>query len=430
LPSAVQRRSYASYKGDDETEERSLWDTPDLQRIFDGNRKWQREMLARDPEFFEKAAKGQNPEFLLIGCSDSRVGAQEIMGMNQGELFVHRNIANCVVHNDMNLLSVIFYAVNVLKVHDIIVLGHYECGGVRAASCNEDLGLIEHWLRNIRDVQRLHKEELDTIEDAEKKHRRLVELNVQEQCFNLFGNSIVQQMQAKTGRPRIHGFVYDIKNGLLKHLDIDFKSQLKKYRNIYEVADFRRYEPIVIDKVIGSAEGGGDGNTNSAFTSDEEKKRQARLLFEAIDIDRKGSIGRDELKEAMDRFGLQPTKSELDEMMSPLAGLDRDIIDLDAFVIILEQIHHTIGTDRLVVIRRTGIGNEAPRPLRCRASTTVLDLKQAIETLDGTPVEHQILLHDGVRLKKDIAVLAELGITGVAELDLMIEVVPAAFKKP
>jgi len=156
----VQYRSLTSSRtGKGDTNEHpSMWDTPDLKRIFDGNRKWQREMLARDPTFFERAAKGQSPEFLLIGCSDSRVGAQEIMGMSQGELFIHRNIANCVVHNDMNLLSVIFYAVNVLKVHDIIVLGHYECGGVRAASSNQDLGLIEHWLRNIRDVQRLHKD--------------------------------------------------------------------------------------------------------------------------------------------------------------------------------------------------------------------------------------------------------------------------------
>ena len=127
-------------KSDSNNQYPSVWDTPDLRSIFDGNRKWQKEMLAKDPQYFEKLAKGQSPEFLLIGCSDSRVGAQEIMGLRQGELFVHRNIANVVVHTDINLLSVIFYAVNVLKVREILVLGHYGCGGIQAASANKDLG--------------------------------------------------------------------------------------------------------------------------------------------------------------------------------------------------------------------------------------------------------------------------------------------------
>jgi len=322
----------------------------------------------------------------------------------------------------MNLLSVIFYAVNVLKVHDIIVLGHYECGGVRAASSNQDLGLIEHWLRNIRDVQRLHKDELDNISDPETKHRRLVELNVQEQCFNLFGNSIVQQMQAKTGRPRIHGFVYDISNGLLKHLDIDFKSQLKKYRNIYAVADFRRYEPINIDKVVPSSQRQDDAGMSELRT------RKARLLFEAMDVNRRGSISKKELKETMDRFGLQPTEDELEEMMAPLAKMDRESIDLADFEKLLVSVQE-VGTDRLVVIRRKGMGNEAPRPLRCRASTSVLELKQAIEALEGIPVEQQTLLYDGVRLVRNDSLLAEIGISDVAEIDLMIEIIPEPFKK-
>jgi len=405
----------------------SVWDTPDLRRIFDGNRKWQKEMLAKDPQCFEKLAKGQSPEFLLIGCSDSRVGAQEIMGLNQGELFVHRNIANVVVHTDINLLSVIFYAVNVLKVREILVLGHYNCGGIQAATSNKDLGLIEHWLINIRDVQRLHKEELDAIADPEERHRRLVELNVQEQCFNLFGNSIVQQMQAKTGRPRIHGFVYDIKNGLLKHLDIDFKSQVKQYRDIYSVADFRHYAPVNIDNLT-STDGSDVGETIDVrpMTKD-ERQRQARLMFEAIDVNQTGVIGRNELRKAMESLGSRLTEEELNEMMAPLVAMNREDIDLTAFETILESIEN-VGTDRLVVIRRRG-SQDGPRPLRCRASTTILELKKAISKLDGTPVEQQVLLHDGVRLKNDDAVLAEVGINDIAEVELLVEITPAAFTR-
>mmetsp|Transcript_26541 Transcript_26541/g.38053 ORF Transcript_26541/g.38053 Transcript_26541/m.38053 type:complete len:467 (-) Transcript_26541:401-1801(-) len=404
------------------TNELSLWDTPDLRRIFDGNRKWQKEMLAKDPQYFEKLAQGQSPEFLLIGCSDSRVGAQEIMGLNQGELFVHRNIANVVVHTDINLLSVIFYAVNVLKVREILVLGHYHCGGVRAASSNKDLGLIEHWLINIRDVQRLHKKELDAIADPEQRHRRLVELNVQEQCFNLYGNSIVQQMQAKTGRPRIHGFVYDIENGLLKHLDIDFKTQIQKYRNIYSVADFRHYSPVNIDEMTKT-----DDEDNSAGMSDttrNERRRQARLLFEAIDVEQTGTIGRKELRRAMEGLGLRTTEEELDEMIAP----HPDGIDLATFESIVEHLG-SLGTDRLVVIRKRG-SQDAPRPLRCRASTTIFELKKAISKLVGTPIEQQVLIHDGVRLKNDDAALAEVGITDIAEVELLVEIVPSGFKRP
>ena len=213
-------------------------------------------------------------------------------------------------------------------------------------------GLIEHWLRNIRDVQRLHKEELEAITDPEDRHRRLVELNVQEQCFNLFGNSIVQQMQAKTGRPRIHGFVYDIKNGLLKHLDIDFRSQVKKYRDIYSVADFRRYAPVSIDNLT-TGDSDLDDTIDIHQMTRDARERQARLLFEAIDVNQTGVIGRAELRKAMESFGLHTTEEELDEMMTPLVAMNRDDIDLAAFESILESIDD-VGTDRLVVIRRRG----------------------------------------------------------------------------
>ena len=196
------------------SEDKTIWDKTDLSQIFKNNEDWVKKMTKDSPTFFKDLdANPQTPKYLLIGCSDSRVGAQEIMGLNQGELFVHRNIANLVVNTDLNVLSVLYYAVNVLKVEDIFVLGHYNCGGVRAASDNKDLGLIDHWLKQIRDVSRTHHGELQSIEDDEERHRRLVELNVQEQCINLFGNSIVQNAQATTSRPRIHGMVYDIKDG-------------------------------------------------------------------------------------------------------------------------------------------------------------------------------------------------------------------------
>lgn len=222
-------------------DERSIWDDADLQHIFDNNRNWVESQKKLDPEFFSKLANGQQPEYLLIGCSDSRVPAQEIMGLKAGELFVHRNVANLVVNTDLNMLSVLQYAVQVLKVKDIFVLGHYGCGGVHAATKNQDLGLIESWLRNIRDVRRLHWDELESIKDEEQQSRRMVELNVQEQCINLFKNNIVQAEQAKTGRPRIHGFVYDIAEGELQYLKVDFKFFVRKYTNIYRTADWKRF---------------------------------------------------------------------------------------------------------------------------------------------------------------------------------------------
>lgn len=162
------------------------------EKLFEGNKKWVSDTLEKDPYFFEKLSKGQKPPVLWIGCSDSRVPANEITGTLPGEIFVHRNIANMVIHTDMSMLSVLDYSVNILEVTDIIVCGHYGCGGVLAAMDNKPLGIVENWLRHIKDVYRLHQRELDAIENLELRANRLVELNVIEQVFDLTKTSIVQ----------------------------------------------------------------------------------------------------------------------------------------------------------------------------------------------------------------------------------------------
>lgn len=180
------------------------------------NRAWAREKVQNDPHYFEHLAALQRPEFLWIGCSDSRVPANEITGTEPGEIFVHRNIANMVVHTDLNLLSVLDYAVEVLHVKHIIVCGHYGCGGVKAALSHHNMGIINKWLRNIKDVYRFHEEEIDNINDEEQKVNRLVELNVKEQVMNLAKTSIVQKAWKYEDRPHLHGWVYGLSNGLLK----------------------------------------------------------------------------------------------------------------------------------------------------------------------------------------------------------------------
>jgi len=179
------------------------------------NRAWAQERLQYDADYFKRHATVQSPEFLWIGCSDSRVPANEVTGTEAGEIFVHRNIANLVVHTDLNILSVIQYAVQVLKVKNIIVCGHYGCGGVRAAMTNKDYGMINKWLRNIKDTYRFHREELDKIENFEDRADRLTELNVVEQCMNLAKTSLIQNVWKTEQRPNILGWVYHIENGLL-----------------------------------------------------------------------------------------------------------------------------------------------------------------------------------------------------------------------
>ncbi|HAL95056.1 MAG: carbonate dehydratase [Chitinophagaceae bacterium] len=180
------------------------------------NQEWAAEKISKDPGYFERLSHLQSPEFLWIGCSDSRVPANEITGTQPGEIFVHRNVANMVVHTDLNLLTVLEYAVNQLKVKHVIVCGHYGCGGVQAAMTNHNFGIINKWLRNIKDVHRLHREEVDSIPDEEKRIDRMVELNVKEQVMNLAKTSIIQKAWKKNKFPHLHGWVYGLKDGLIK----------------------------------------------------------------------------------------------------------------------------------------------------------------------------------------------------------------------
>lgn len=187
------------------------------EKLLEENRKWARGRVQTDPGFFDRLAHLQTPEFLWIGCSDSRVSANEITGTQPGEIFVHRNVANLVINTDVNLLSVLDYAVNHLHVKHVIVCGHYGCGGVRAALTNHDFkAVLNMWLRNIKDVYRIHRTELDAIKDEENKTDRLVELNVQEQVFNLAKTSIIQKAWKHDMRPDLHGWVYGLKDGLIK----------------------------------------------------------------------------------------------------------------------------------------------------------------------------------------------------------------------
>lgn len=205
------------------------------EELFENNRKWVASKIAGDPGYFEILAKDQTPDYLYIGCSDSRVPANEIMGLEPGELFVHRNIANLVNNIDLNVMSVINYSVRHLKVKHIIVCGHYNCGGVKAAMTPKDMGILNPWLRNIRDVYRLHQAELDSITDEHQRYNRLVELNVQEQCLNVIKTAAVQQMYEANGYPVVHGWVFDLHNGIIKDLDIDFKAMLQSIQRIYNL---------------------------------------------------------------------------------------------------------------------------------------------------------------------------------------------------
>ncbi|HMO39948.1 MAG TPA: carbonic anhydrase [Saprospiraceae bacterium] len=205
-------------------------------KVFENNRDWVKRSTDEDPNFFLKLSQEQHPDFLWIGCSDSRVPANQIMGLQPGEVFVHRNIANIIPNTDINVHSVIQYAVTVLEVKHVIVCGHYGCGGVKAAMQSKDLGKINMWLRNIRDVYRLHYDELEAIEDMNARTNRLVELNVQEQAINVIKTSFVQKSFIEKGFPLVHGWVYDIGNGLLKDLKIDFEKVLQNIQKIYRIA--------------------------------------------------------------------------------------------------------------------------------------------------------------------------------------------------
>lgn len=204
----------------------------DINQIFKNNKDWIRSKLALDKDFFNNLSKGQSPKFLYIGCSDSRATAEELMGVGPGELFVHRNIANMVPNTDLNVMSVINYAVMHLEVDHIVVCGHYGCGGVKAAMQSADLGLLNPWLRNIRDVFRIHRKELELIEDTEMQYRRLIELNVQEQCINVIKTADVQKAYRKRNLS-VHGWVFDIHTGVLIDLNINFEHILRDIMKIY-----------------------------------------------------------------------------------------------------------------------------------------------------------------------------------------------------
>jgi len=206
---------------------------PGIQDILANNQQWVADRNAEDPGFFKRLADGQQPRYLFIGCSDSRVPASGITGTGPGEMFVHRNIANLVVHTDMNLLSVLQYAVEVLGVQDILVCGHYGCGGVAAAASHKQYGLIDNWLVNIRDVVRLHETELLRIPDETQRLRRLVELNVTEQVRNLAKTNIIQNALRGDNPPRLHGLVYDIADGVLKDLNVDGETVTHDLAHIY-----------------------------------------------------------------------------------------------------------------------------------------------------------------------------------------------------
>ena len=206
----------------------------DFKKIFDNNGQWVAEKLLKNPAYFSDLSRGQNPEVLYIGCSDSRVTAEDLMGAQPGEVFIHRNIANMVISIDLNVMSVLNYAVRHLKVNHIVVCGHYECGGVKAAMQAKDLGILNPWLRNIRDVYRIHKNELNAITDEPKRYDRLIELNVQEQCVNLIKTAAVQEAYRERGL-LVHGWVFDIHSGKLIDLKIDFPGVLSEIMEIYKL---------------------------------------------------------------------------------------------------------------------------------------------------------------------------------------------------
>lgn len=203
--------------------------------IFEANRKWAAEQVKADPNFFANLANNQDPDYLYIGCSDSRVHANEIMGLNAGEVFVHRNIANMVINTDLNALSVINYGVEYLNVKYIVVCGHYNCGGIKAAMQHLDQGILNPWLRCVRDVYRLHRNELDAIKDEEERYRRFVEINTYEQCLNVIKTAEVQKSYHQKGYPVVECWVYDVNDGLLHDLHIDMDKELDRIREIYDI---------------------------------------------------------------------------------------------------------------------------------------------------------------------------------------------------
>lgn len=205
------------------------------QKVFESNRKWIAEKKASNSDFFQHLSEGQEPEILYIGCSDSRVTAEDMTGVAPGQMFVHRNVANLVPNNDLSSSSVIEYAIAHLNVKHVVVCGHYFCGGVKAAMQSADLGILNPWLRNIRDVYRLHKDELNALTNENERYNRLVELNVEEQCVNVIKMAVFQKHYLKNQTPKIHGWVFDIASGKLIDLSINFEEKLRGIQEIYDL---------------------------------------------------------------------------------------------------------------------------------------------------------------------------------------------------
>jgi carbonic anhydrase len=205
------------------------------EELFENNKKWVQSKTGTKADFFKELASNQNPDYLYIGCSDSRVTAEEMIGLGPGEAFVHRNIANLVNGIDLNVMSVINYAIKHLEVKHIIVCGHYNCGGVKAAMHPQDMGILNPWLRGVRDVYRLHKEELHAITDEQQRYNRLVELNVYEQCVNVIKTAALQLSYMHNGYPIVHGWVFDIHTGRVVDLNIDFEGILHEIKDIYNL---------------------------------------------------------------------------------------------------------------------------------------------------------------------------------------------------
>lgn len=203
--------------------------------IFRDNERWVAAKLALDPEYFKKLAKGQKPEILYIGCADSRVTAEELMGASPGEIFVHRNVANLVVSTDNNLNAVVQFAVEHLHVKHIVVCGHYECGGIYAALHPRDMGQLNSWLQTLRDVYRIHQTELDALPEPHARFDRLVELNVLEQCINIAKIDHVQKSWYRNAEPHIHGWVFDVRTGKLIDLKLDMEEEFASIRKIYDL---------------------------------------------------------------------------------------------------------------------------------------------------------------------------------------------------
>ncbi len=204
-------------------------------QLFENNKLWVAKMTKGDPTYFERLSKEQHPDYLYIGCSDSRVPANDITGLEPGDVFVHRNVANLVNNTDLNVMTAINYAVRHLYVKHIIVCGHYNCGGVKAAMTPVDLGILNPWLRTIRDVYRIHKDELNSIKDEHERYNRLVELNVVEQCTNIIKTAAVQKSYIQRQYPIVHGWVFDLKTGILKDLHINFEKTLAEIQQIYNL---------------------------------------------------------------------------------------------------------------------------------------------------------------------------------------------------